>query len=87
MTLVEWIEAEYPDEEILIAEGFDGAFIGVGPVPGGEHVAIYDEAKCIEILMSRDGMDHDEALEFFEFNVTGAYVGPGTPMFITRFTP
>jgi hypothetical protein len=27
-------------------------------------------------------MDYDEAVEFFDFNIAAAYVGPGTPIFM-----
>ncbi len=27
-------------------------------------------------------MSHDEATEFFEFNILGAWVGEGTPCFV-----
>jgi hypothetical protein len=30
-------------------------------------------------------MDEDEAIEFYEFNVSGAYVGENTPIFVTVF--
>jgi hypothetical protein len=43
---------------------------------------IYDEDKCIQILMERDGMTDEEAIEFFEFNVVGAYVGDHTPIYV-----
>jgi hypothetical protein len=33
--------------------------------------------------MERDGMERDEAEEFFDFNIEGAYVGPETPVFIS----
>jgi hypothetical protein len=36
--------------------------------------------------MKRDGMTEEEALEYFHFNVVGAYVGKFTPVFITRAT-
>ena len=35
--------------------------------------------------MNRDGMSHEEAVEFFEFNTKGAYLGPNTPIFIDTF--
>jgi hypothetical protein len=28
-------------------------------------------------------MDYEEAVEFFDFNVVGAYVGDNTPLFAT----
>ena len=30
-----------------------------------------------------EDMSYEEAVEFFEFNVTGAYVGEHTPAFLT----
>ena len=34
--------------------------------------------------MKRDGMTHDEATEFFEFNVVGSWVGEETPIFLRQ---
>ena len=68
--------------EALKADGFEDALIGYVEI-FHKVVSLYDYDKCIEILMRRDKMDRDEALEFFEFNVTGAYVGEGTPAFAT----
>jgi hypothetical protein len=78
----EWCEDNYPEEDILLADGFCEAFIGIG-VQFNTHIAIYDRAKCIEILM--EDMSHEDAEEYFQFNVQGAYVGENTPAFIERF--
>jgi hypothetical protein len=32
--------------------------------------------------MNRDGMSWEEAQEFFDFNIKGAWVGPNTPVFV-----
>ena len=75
------------DEEILQADGFDDAIIGYAEVwqdSGQARVLAYDREMCIGVLMSRDGMERGEANEYFDFNVTGAYVGETTPVFITR---
>ena len=66
----------YPDEPIIIADGFDEAFIGVDY---NTRRAIYSNAKCIDKLI-REGMSLEEAEEYFEFNVAGAYVGERTPI-------
>ena len=68
-------------EGLLFADGFDDAIIGVAERIGMEPVVAYDTNKIIEIL-SRD-MTEDEAVEYFEFNVLGAYVGERTPVFIS----
>ena len=78
----DYLKHNYPNDmdKILLADGFDNAFIGV---ENSLHLkALYDTYKCIDVLMERDGMDEDEALEFFEFNVAGAYVGEHTPEFV-----
>jgi len=79
-----FIEEYYPDEQnhILLADGFDEAFLGVGCSCGGKNVAIYDRAKCIRIL-ERD-MSNTEAEEYFCFNTEGAYVGDYTPIFMHK---
>ena len=64
----------------LLAEGFSEALIGMG-YRFTYDVAVYDYAKCIEIL-ARD-MSRDDAEEYFEFNMAGAYVGEHTPVFVT----
>ena len=42
----------------------------------------YSRCKCLEILMKRDGMTEEEALEYFDFNVEGAYMGEKTPVWV-----
>jgi hypothetical protein len=75
-------EIEGVNEEALLAGGFDDALIGwVTRMGMSAPVALYDRDKCIKILMARDGMDEDEAEEFFDFNVVGSWMGDGTPCF------
>ena len=71
------------DSEMLTADGFDDAIIGVSERFGRSPIVAYDKDKCIQVLMDRDGMDYEDAIEFFNFNVIGAWVGEGTPEFIT----
>jgi hypothetical protein len=65
----------------LSEEEFDDAIIGVCERIGNEPVVAYDTTKIVEIL-SRS-MTVDEAYEYFDFNILGAYVGEKTPVFIT----
>ena len=81
-----YLEERYSDEEIgdiLLADGFEEAFIGIVESFGLEPRACYDYDKCQEILVSRDSMTWEEALEHLEFNVVQAYVGEHTPAFIS----
>jgi hypothetical protein len=68
-------------EGALLADGFEDALIGFGH-RFNYPVAIYDYNRCIGVLMNRDGMTDEEAIEFFDFNVAGAYVGEHTPVFL-----
>jgi len=68
-------------EGIMFADDFDLAIVGVGRTFGGLLCAVYDVDKIIEILM-KDGMDCEDALEYFDYNVAGAYVGEQTPIFM-----
>ena len=73
------------DEEILTADGFDSALIGVGERAGQPTIAMYDKDKCINLLIERDGMTEEEAEEYLYFNVVGAWVGEYTPCFVTLY--
>ena len=71
------ISEEYP--ELLTADGFDKAIVGV--VHRMNTMAIcYDKNKVIEILM--EDMSYEDAIEYFEFNIAGAWVGESTPFFL-----
>ena len=68
------------NEDMLFADGFDDALVGYIERAGSPSIACYDKDKCIDIL-SND-MSYEEALEYFYFNVVGAYVGDNTPCFL-----
>jgi hypothetical protein len=76
---------EEKDEEagILLADGFEKAFVGY-VTQFNTMLACYDHIKCVSILMKRDGMTDEQAIEFMEFNVTGAYIGKYTPCFLRK---
>jgi len=69
--IVEW----FPEDEFLIADGFNDAIIGVD---SDSMRLIYSVTKCVEIL-SKD-MSEEEAVEYFDYNVRGSYVGEKTPI-------
>lgn len=78
-------EAGCEDEGILLADGFEDAFIGIGWQFNTPR-ATYDRQKCIDVLMTRDGMSEEDAEDYFSFNVIGAWVGDKTPIFLHRMT-
>ena len=81
--ITEWVDEAFPDDTILIPDGLEDAFMGVA-IQFNKHIAIMDYDKCLTILM-KDGMSYNEAEEYMEFNVTGAYVGENTPAFLFKF--
>ena len=82
LNIREELAGEWGTELLFLSEEeFDEAIIGVSERIGDEPVVAYDTTKIVEIL-SRS-MTVDEAYEYFEFNILGAYVGEKTPVFIT----
>jgi hypothetical protein len=67
----------YPEDEFLVADGFDDAVIGVDSASSR---LIYSCKKCLEILIEVEEMDPEDAIEHFQYNVAGAYVGEKTPI-------
>jgi hypothetical protein len=74
--ILEW----YSDEELLRADGFDEAVIGLDD---SSMRLIYSKNKCIEILCRE--MSEEDANEYFEFNVKGAYMGEKTPIWCSDY--
>jgi hypothetical protein len=86
------------NEEALLIDGFDDAIIGMAERINLGPVVAYDEEKIIEILISQmeledtKGLSEDEiidektimAIEYFEYNIKGAWMGENTPVFITK---
>ena len=81
--------ADGGDEELLLlGEGderdrFEPAIIGIAHRFGMQPIVEYDYRKVIEVFA--EDMDYEEAVEYFDFNVIGAWVGEGTPIFIEVF--
>ena len=65
--------------DAILWDGFDDALVGVGERCGMAPVAIYDRAKCIEVLLSQD-LSPEDAEEYFTYNVEGCYAGELTPI-------
>lgn len=64
---------------ILFMDGYDDAIIGLGTK--FHHLSvIYSKKKILDALLK--DMDYEDSVEFFEFNIAGAYVGENTPIII-----
>ena len=66
------------NERAMLVDGHDNALAGYDT----QGRAIYFIDAIIGTLMQRDGMTHEEAIEFFDFNIAGAYVGEYTPIYM-----
>lgn len=81
----------------LFLDGFDAAIIGISERINFPPVVTYNKEKIIEILAEQMVPDEDDiemhgdeqsakeflAIEYFDFNVAGAYMGEGTPLITT----
>ena len=64
------------------ADGFDEAIIGSITSYGRGETVLYSTQKIIEVMMERDGMTAEDAIEFFNYNIIGSYNGNGMPAFL-----
>jgi hypothetical protein len=78
MENIDKLKEMYPDLDLLQADGFDGAIIGIEPLSGK---VVYNIDKMVEILVD-EGLSTTEAIEYLDFNVLNAYVGEQTPVYI-----
>ncbi len=76
-SILDDIIESFPDEDILKADGFDKAVIGIEL---DTMRLIYSKLKCVEVIMLTADLSYDEAIEFLDFNVFGSYVGELTPI-------
>jgi len=80
-SILQQIIDDYPDEQFLKADGFDDCIIGVEEKTMR---LVYSCDKCIDSLVNH-GMSYEEAQEYFSFNVSGAYVGELTPIWMESY--
>lgn len=65
---------------ILLPDQFDQAFVGYAET-FGKVVAVYDRDKVIELL---DCDTEEEAVEHFDFNILGTYLGDNMPVYFSQ---
>ena len=66
------------NELAMLVDGHDNALAGWST----DGKAIYRVYDIVATLMERDGMTYEEAMEYFDFNILGAYVGEYTPIYM-----
>ncbi len=69
------------DPDLMFADDFDAAILGI--VERGEEppFVLYDARRCVQVLM-RGGMARDEAEEHLSENFVNEWVGERTPGFV-----
>jgi len=82
-----------PETEVLVMDGFDDCIVGLIHNVEKFPILCYDKRQVINSLIvnfteenSTDLPDFDAyttAIEWFEFNMIGAWMGNGTPCFLT----
>jgi hypothetical protein len=70
--------------EPLAADGLEEALIGLG-TQGDRVLLVYDLAAVRRVLVAQ-GCPADQVDEHMSFNILGAWVGEGTPVFVERMT-
>ena len=88
-----WLEEEEAVEGAMIADGYNDCIIGCIPE---KRILVYDRDAIIEKLAkgspsweTEPDEAYQEAVEFFEYNISGAYVGENTPLYVSllKFEP
>jgi hypothetical protein len=76
--------AEYGHEDVIILSdySYDDALIGVTE----DNRAVYDFDAMVDWLCNNHGFDHDEAIEWIEYNTIRAlaYAGSQAPIIMYR---
>lgn len=67
-------------EGAVILEGFDDCIIGISEEFGNGPRIVYSKNKIIQKLMV--GIDYEEALDFYYYNILGGYFGEQNPIFL-----
>ena len=65
----------------VLIDGFDSCIIGTTDLPDGGASVCYDTSKIIKELR-KQGMTHQEAIEYFDYNIEGAKFSECNPTFI-----
>ena len=71
------LEDLFKEGRYILLDGYDEAIVGVTL---DKTRLIYSSSKIIEMLV-RDGMDEDQAFEFFEYNIYGSKI-KDCPLFL-----
>ena len=92
---------DFADEHpsTLTLDGFNAAIVGYGERINLGPVIVYDKDMIIEMLMkemvvekedlyegqTEEDRKYEMAIEYFDYNIIGAYMGEYTPIYLTKF--
>lgn len=68
--------------DVVVLQDLEEAQIGLASSYDGINAIVYSTRSIIRILMERDGMDREGAIEFFFFNIMVGFSPKGNPMFL-----
>ena len=72
-------------EKFYLMPEFKKAFLGTTIARANmQTVAVYDFEKCLKIIMKRDKVEYDEAMDIFYFNTVNADMAEKTPIILQR---
>jgi hypothetical protein len=79
-----WDELSKYNKEMLFLNDYNSeCLVGVRFKQDTNIISVYDDYLCVQSLMENDDMDEEMAIEYFEYNTRGSYVGENTPAFLT----
>ena len=82
----EELSDEWGSELLFLEEKhYDKCIVGVVESFGKSPVVCYDKQLLLDTMVEQGMESLEEALEYFEFNVLGSYVGEATPVFLEKF--
>lgn len=69
--------------DIFLLDGLDDALLGTAMLNDDQVVAVYDYQLCIKTLMKDQGSTYEDAVDYFDFNISNLKL-VGGPIFLER---
>lgn len=69
------------DDSALLIDGADAALLGFTNRMNSPLLAVYDYNKLVDVFVD-DGMTYEDAVEWVDFNIVGAWLGEQTPIIV-----
>jgi hypothetical protein len=67
---------------LIKLDGFEDCYLGVAESYADHPALVYDYEQIINKL--KQDMSEEEALEYYEFNILGSYIGEKMPLFLNK---